>query len=58
MTGQILHYHYGIFCCWVAEVLPCEMSPSGDEQGEMYVLTFVCYEYTVMGYQEKPHTNF
>ena len=34
------------------------MSPSGDEQGEMYVLTFVCYEYTVMGYQEKSHTNF
>ena len=26
MTRQILHYHYGIFCRWVAEVPPCEPS--------------------------------
>ena len=39
MTRQILHYHYGIFCRWVTEVSPCEMSPSGDEQGEMCVFT-------------------
>ena len=39
-SRQILDHYYGIFCCWVARVPPCETSPcSGKEQGKMAVFT-------------------
>ena len=34
----ILHHHYGIFCCWVAEVPSYETSPcNGKEPGKVVV---------------------
>ena len=32
--GQILRHQYGIFCRWVAEVLPCETSPAAGSKEE------------------------
>ena len=51
MTRQILHYHYGIFCGWVAEVPPCEPSLcSSKEWGNMAVFT----SYTEKNSSEMP----
>ena len=51
MTRQILHYHYGIFCRWVAEVPPCEPSLcSSKEWGNMAVFT----SYTARNSSEMP----